>query len=243
MKLLIIIILIALGLAILARLKGAKPVGELPYVRKQPFFSKAERSFYGVLKQAFGQQYEIFSHVRVADLLNVKKGIGKSEWQKAFNKIQSKHIDFVLCKPDDLSVVACIELDDGSHNAAKRIERDDFLNSAFQITGIPLLRIKAQASYTASGITQQLKHALGVPLEEQAPLSIQPAIEPPKKVPVTAQTDDPAPTLCPKCSSAMVKKQATKGKHAGSYFLACTAYPACKTILPIDVAQQGESGI
>ncbi len=228
-----IIVVLALALLLLARLKPKAPSGAMPYVRKERLLSPAERSFYGVLQQTFGHQYEIFAHVRIADLLGVKKGQAKGGWQSAFNRISAKHMDFVLCRPDDLHIVACIELDDISHNAAKRIERDDLINRAFQAVGLPLLRIKAQASYSGSAIAMQLEQELGIK---------QPAIQLPRLAAAHSAGEQP-PTLCPKCSAVMVRKQATKGKYAGAHFMACTGYPACKTIIPIKVGQQAETAI
>ncbi|OIO69169.1 MAG: topoisomerase [Zetaproteobacteria bacterium CG12_big_fil_rev_8_21_14_0_65_55_1124] len=229
-----IIIVAALVLFLVRKLQGASTTGALPYARKGQLFTKAERSFYGVLKQAVGDRYEIFGHVRLADLLTVKKGLlSNGQRQSAQNKIQSKHCDFVLCDPGDLSIVAGIELDDSSHRAAKRIERDNFINQAFKEAELPLLRIKARASYSSREIAMQLQKALGLSLEQKLALPTQQS-EPVITSPDNAQ----APKFCPKCSSAMVRKKATKGKYAGTYFLACTAYPVCKTVIPLKVASQ-----
>ena len=50
---------------------------------------------------------------RLGDLLYVKKGTDKPMgW---INKINRNHIDFVLCDPQTMQVVAAVELDDSSH--------------------------------------------------------------------------------------------------------------------------------
>lgn len=41
---------------------------------------------------------------------------------------------------------------------------------------------------------------------------------------------------CPKCSAVMVRKDPTRGKYAGKHFFACSGYPTCKTIIPIEEA-------
>ncbi len=67
----------------------------LPYLRRDYLFSRAEVSFYGVLNNAVAGQYLIFAKVRLADLLYIPRGTPAR--QSAFNRIQSKHIDFILC--------------------------------------------------------------------------------------------------------------------------------------------------
>ena len=44
------------------------------------------------------------------------------------NKIQSKHVDFVICDMH-LNIKAILELDDSSHGKAERKAMDDFLCS------------------------------------------------------------------------------------------------------------------
>lgn len=237
------------------KLTQKKPDSAPPYFRTERLLGKAERSLYGVLKQVVGKHYDIFCKVRVADLLDVKKGLSNSERQIAYNKIQSEHCDFVLCKPGDAGIVAVIELDDRSHNASKRIERDDFIDQTFKEAGIPLLRIKAQATYSGSRIARQLQQALGMTREKKAP---KPARQPtqaptprPARQPIQAPPPKPARAqpawkkaagLCPNCSAPMVKRQAKRGEHAGDYFLACTRYPACKTLIPLKTAPQEKKG-
>jgi len=229
----VIALVLALLLFGLLKSKPKTPSGAIPYLRKDRLLSPAERSLYGVLKQTLGHQYEIFAQVRIADLLQVRRGLGRGESQSAINRISSKQMDFVLCTPDDMRIVACIELDDSSHNAAKRAERDDFINKAFQAAGLPLLRIKTQASYSGSAIAMQLEQKLGIK---------QLGIQEPKEVAADSGSEEAA-RRCPNCSALMVRKQATKGTHAGAHFLACTAYPACKTIIPIKVGQQPEAAM
>ncbi|MBL4774950.1 MAG: DUF2726 domain-containing protein [Mariprofundus sp.] len=80
----------------------------LPYLKKNNFFTAGERVFYHVLNSAVGNQHVVFGQVRIADLLDIKKGISKSDWQRSFNHIKAKHVDFVLCRADDLKVVLIV---------------------------------------------------------------------------------------------------------------------------------------
>ena len=60
------------------------------YRIRGPLLTKAERFFYGVLQQAVGEHYSVFSKVRVADVLAPAKGTPKKEWRSAFNRISAK---------------------------------------------------------------------------------------------------------------------------------------------------------
>ncbi|MDG2469874.1 MAG: DUF2726 domain-containing protein [Pirellulaceae bacterium] len=116
-----------------------------PYVARERLVTKSELLFFHELRTAVDGDWEIFGMVRIADILKVPKGIKQRRaW---LNKILSKHIDFVLCDSDTLEVMVAIELDDPSHNRPHRIERDQFVNTAFADAGIPLLRIPTQAAY------------------------------------------------------------------------------------------------
>jgi hypothetical protein len=78
-----------------------------PYKRIPALFTPAERSFFGVLHQAAGKDFLVFGKVRVADIVAVKTGIGRSAWRAAFNQISQKHFDFVLCSPTRASALGC----------------------------------------------------------------------------------------------------------------------------------------
>ncbi|WP_158743650.1 topoisomerase DNA-binding C4 zinc finger domain-containing protein [Acidisphaera sp. L21] len=42
-----------------------------------------------------------------------------------------------------------------------------------------------------------------------------------------------AAVLCPRCGGSMRKRQARKGRYAGSTFMGCSNYPICKGIRPV----------
>ncbi len=123
-----------------------------PYRKIGPLLTPAERSFYGILMKAVNSRVSIFSKVRVSDVVAPEKGLGRSGYQKAFNRISSKHFDFVLCKPDDLSVLAVIELDDSSHQKQERKARDSFLEEVCKKAELKLFRVKAKRAYTVDEI-------------------------------------------------------------------------------------------
>jgi very-short-patch-repair endonuclease len=94
----------------------------------------------------------------VADLISVRKGT--ENWQSHFNRISSKHVDFVLLEPQSLRPLLAIELDDKSHDAANRRERDAFVNEALAAAQMPFLRIKAARTYSPADLWAQVEAAM-----------------------------------------------------------------------------------
>ncbi|HHX57424.1 MAG TPA: DUF2726 domain-containing protein [Clostridiales bacterium] len=118
--------------------KWLKPV-PLPYVRK-PLLSKNELSFYKkLLPIAKRYDVHILSKIRMADIIEVKKGLKREDWSKYFNKIKSKHVDFALAEPETLEILVLIELDDKSHAQKDRIERDIFVDEAYSVANVPII--------------------------------------------------------------------------------------------------------
>ena len=150
-----VIAIIAVALKVLGLIKGK---GKAPshYEAKDGLLTPAELKFLGVLDEVIGGNYRVMSQVRLADVIKVKKGLDNSTRSSAFNRIKSKHLDFVACDPTDLSVKFAIELDDSSHNRPKRKERDAFLEQAMQSAGVPLYRFPVKREYDPQEIYNTL---------------------------------------------------------------------------------------
>lgn len=156
-----IAVIAAMMIAIYALTRQVQVKREPAYEAKGRLITAAELRFFRTLDQATGTQLRIYCMVRIADLLKVRYGIqNRQSWQ---NKINCKHIDFVLCDPDTLEVLVAIELDDPSHNRPDRIKRDDFVNQAFKDAAIPLLRIPTADHYDVTTLRSDINKALGNP--------------------------------------------------------------------------------
>ena len=194
---------------------------DYPYQKTDPLFSPAERSFYGVLNQTVGGNAKILGKVRVADVVVPKKGLSRSDWQKAFNKISGKHFDFLLCSRDSLSVICAIELDDSSHQSKKRQKRDQFLKEVCNAAEIPLIQVPAKSGYVIDEVKGLIAAHINIKeflIQEEESIS---------------QKSAASEKVCPECSSPMVIRTAKKGANAGKQFWACSAFPKCKHIEPI----------
>ena len=204
-----------------------------PYVKQQALFTPAERSFLGMLDLLLNDQYRIMGKVRIADVITVASHQSRAQWQSAFNRINAKHFDFVLCDTYDLSPIAVIELDDKSHDAKTRQLRDDFLTGVCDAAALPLIRIPARRVYTRSDVERLVVRRLS-PFEESPTAPIQPSPAPvtrPQEPPVES-AKSMSPT-CPKCASEMMLRRVKKGARAGQSLWGCRQYPQCRAILPV----------
>ena len=187
-----------------------------------------------MLDQLLADKYRVFLKVRLADLIEIPKGASKSSRQSALNRISRKHVDFVVCDKNDLSILGVIELDDQSHKSAKRRKRDSFLDSALNSAGLPIVRIRAQNTYSVVDIQNQLQNNflfMTEKTETNPHRSVSDSNDQGKTQPVSDDTE--TIEFCLDCGAPLVKRQAKTGKFAGKHFMACSNYPKCRKIVPI----------
>ena len=190
---------------------------QLPYRLRDHFLSAAELSFFHVLRNVADGKFHVTTKVRISDLLYVVKR--RTNFKHA-NRIDRKHVDFVLCDPKTMQPQLVIELDDASHARQDRAERDNFVDAAFATAEFPVLHVPVAKAYSPDAIRQQINGAI----KSAATM---------RQAPPTSNNTASTPS-CPKCQISMVERKAGKGAHAGKRFWACPSYPDCREILPID---------
>lgn len=162
--LLILVVLAVLAAVVLAAAaKSKKAAGGaigFPYESARFLFSAAERSFLGVLDQAVGPEHRVLGKVRLADLAKVKGGLDKSARQGALNRVAGKHLDFVVCRATDLSVVCAFELNDRSHASQRALARDELVAQVCRTIGLPLVAVPAKQAYAVQEVREQFLAAL-----------------------------------------------------------------------------------
>ena len=129
----------------------------LSYGKRDHFLSAAEISFYHVLKGVLGDDIELLCKVRLGDLFYVQR---PHENKGARNRIDRKHIDFVLCEAKTMNPILGIELDDSSHERQSRKDRDQFVDDVFDKAGLKILHIKAARGYVPEDIAREVSQAL-----------------------------------------------------------------------------------
>ena len=133
--------------------------GPLPYERRGMLLSPAEINFLRSLQLATREDWLIFSMVRLADIIKVRPKTRK--FQTWNNRIQGKHLDFVLCDLETLDVKLAIELEDSSIKFGSG-RRDRFVNTALAAAGVPLLRVRLQEKYETAVLRKDLEDVIGI---------------------------------------------------------------------------------
>ena len=139
------------------RASAEKLPGIYPYRPRKSVLSPAELVFYNVVRAATNSRYVILLKIRILDLCEITN---REVNQAAFNRISSKHIDFVLCDPVSLAPVVAIELDDSSHYARDRAQRDHFVDEVFRTIGVALIRHRVQPAYDPDAIGRWIDAAI-----------------------------------------------------------------------------------
>jgi hypothetical protein len=97
--------------------------------------------------------------VNLADLFFVQRPHVN---RAARNRIDRKHVDFVICDALTMRPVLGVELDDASHQRRDRVERDAFVDGLFSAAGLPLLHVKAARGYPPQDLRIAIDTKLGI---------------------------------------------------------------------------------
>ena len=137
-------------------------VGAGDYKPRASIMTPTEIKYYEDLCDALdraGLEVSVWPQVNVSAIIEAKSENSK-EKARAFNRICRKSVDYVIANKETQETLVCIELDDYTHNWNSRMERDDFINTAFDDVGIPLFRIKVERHYDFYEIVSTVKHIL-----------------------------------------------------------------------------------
>jgi len=204
--------------------KKSADLKKFPYKLRDDFLSPAEHSFYMVLQQAVSDWALICPKVNLSDLFYAKISDAR-EYRIFTNKIDRKHVDFVLCDPQTMKPLLGVELDDKSHKQKKRQERDKFVDGVFQAAKIPIARITARRTYNANELNLTLRQQAD--LDDQTEVPSQPTIS--EVEAISSETPN-----CPKCNNEMVLRTAKSGKNKGNQFWGCSNFPKCRSMVAFE---------
>ncbi len=167
MKVLIYLFLFIIIIAVIKKLfannksgttnKGKAPIYQ--YGRKDYIMTKAEHNFFLILSQTFRGQYHVFPQVHLSSILDEKMVKGQN-WKAAFNHINEKSVDFVICDKQYARPLVAIELDDWSHSSENRRKRDEEVERIFAAAGLQLVRFADYKNLTVADVEKKLSPAL-----------------------------------------------------------------------------------
>jgi hypothetical protein len=159
----VVLLLFGVGVIVILRTRsGGKDGGDIPaaYQTRAALFTPAERSFAGVLDGVLPDGITWMGKVRLGDVFDTRKGLSASQRARAWNRITQKHTDFLLVRVSDFAPVAGIELDDSSHQEARRKERDVLVGEVFRSGGLPLIHVRAQSAYNRAELAAKIAQSL-----------------------------------------------------------------------------------
>lgn len=128
---------------------------------------------------------EILAKVRVADIINVDWRLTRDSKKRFLYSITNKHVDFLICDKSTMDVICVVELDDYTHDAKERQNRDEFVMRALKAAGIKTYRIKVKIATIEKSDLRDIEKEINTYF---------------------------APD-CPVCGEKMVPKENRKNKH------------------------------
>jgi len=117
------------------------------YEALRTVLSPAEQAFIAVLAPVLPEGVGLLVKIRLADIFTPKRSLENARRVPAANRLNRKHVDFLLVRTADFSPLAGVELDDAAKRGNDSRAHDAFLESVFVKSGLPLIRIRAQESY------------------------------------------------------------------------------------------------
>lgn len=209
---------------------------------RDDFLSPAEKSFFLVLRKVVASDGEVLAKIRLGDLFYACRG-DYGERVGLRNRVDRKHVDFLVCHPTNFEPWFGVELDDSTHQRSDRKERDVLVDEIFAAANLPLVRIPVRSSYTLAELERIVREATDFrggttsgPVQMKPPIIPHPAGLPNAtaaagniEVVNCASASSPA---CPKCGELMLLRTARSGANAGNNFWGCRNYPRCRNVLP-----------
>lgn len=123
------------------------------YTTKKYVMTQTELIFYRELKKITDElELTIFPQVDLERIIQVTDNNSADR-----NKIKSRSIDYTIVNNKNCKIVACIELDDKTHNTSRAQKADNFKNELFNKVNIPLHRIKVNTIYNLEDLKENLK--------------------------------------------------------------------------------------
>ena len=137
-----LILAAAVAVAFYAILFGKREKDLSVYEKREYLFdTKNEFELFKVLNEVFADRFYVFPQVGYSHVIQVRKGLPERERFIAWNSINRKTADFVLCDKVRIVPQLVIELDGSSHQMPARVERDSFINKLMGITSLPILHL------------------------------------------------------------------------------------------------------
>jgi len=207
---------------------------DLQLQRRSRLLSAAERNFFECLINSLGDEFFIFTKVRMLDIVEPTPSANWIEKKTVSQRLANECLDYVLCKPNDMSIFGVIELEnfEKGTNKKMRASREKLVSDVCKTANLRLFYFDIRQDYRSMDIRRLVTGRSARKAEQnfsthESQLNID-----------GASTSDFAKLrTCPKCHSEVVTKVAVKGKRIGEKFLMCRKYPYCDYQLSMNDAK------
>lgn len=152
--------LLILAITLFRRIHAHR-TGRITYSRKEFLLSAEERLFYSALRDAVGENFEIFPMIHVDDLITPRNpSIVDKTWD-LLDMNDEAVIPFVLARKSDLGIACAIQLiQHKGLRSRDKISNESPLKTICQAAGLPLIRMEAGPFYDNEDIRQAVSESV-----------------------------------------------------------------------------------
>lgn len=135
-----------------------KSIDKILYLKNSSLLTNSEKKFYSVLEELLQDNFHLFSKVRIADIVYLPKWYKPYHWAIYWwNRIQAKHVDFLVCHKDSFEPLLVIEVDDPSHLLPQRKKRDRLVDFVFRKAELPILHLTDDSLENRESLKQSVE--------------------------------------------------------------------------------------
>ena len=194
--------------------------------------SPEERGLLVALEQAITDQHRVFCKIRLDELVSMPTTHLALQQPEPVTDKQSLPVDYLICTYPDLKPVGVVMPEYPTAATTQRI----FFRQLLISSNIPLTTFPFKSEFTQPEVKTKLLEVFPISLISNVPIPHSTPSSPPSKTSnlLLVQPAARAEQNCPQCSAPMIKRQVSKGPHAGRLFWACSNYPTCKQLLAAD---------
>lgn len=131
---------------------GALP----PYRVRKAFLNTQEFAYYNALKQALGDDFQVYPKVRVPQILSHPGH--DPQFRVHWSRVQRRFVDFLVCD-SSLKPALAVKFDPTANRRHKH-PKEDILEDALGAAELPLLRVMPANNYDLDEITYKIKFAM-----------------------------------------------------------------------------------
>ena len=156
--LLTVVLLAILGLS--GWIKQRKQYASLgvlpPYRVRKSFMNTQEFAYYNALKQALGDEFQVYPKVRLPQILSHPGH--DPQFRVHWTRVQRRFVDFLVCD-SSLKPALAVKFDPAANRRHKNT-KEDVLEDALGAAELPLLRVMPANNYDLDEITYKIKFAM-----------------------------------------------------------------------------------